>query len=140
MALSIEVERISSRFADRLQRLGSESAFQVFSKAKALEAQGRSIVHFEIGEPDFDTPRNIIEAGKKALDNGFTHYAPAQGYLPFREAVVEYAKKYKGISCKKAEDAFYAFPNNVLCVLYILPSCLDEGRSEGDPLKLSKYC
>lgn len=86
-----------SLFADRMNRLGGESAFEVLARAKALEAQGKSVIHLEIGEPDFDTPRNIVEAGKKALDQGFTHYSPAQGYLPLREAVAEYAEKYKNV-------------------------------------------
>ena len=93
----------ANRFADRLSSLGGESAFEVLARAKALEAQGKSIIHFEIGEPDFDTPRNILEAGKKALDNGFTHYTSAQGYLPFREAIVDYAKKYKNV-CTSVEE------------------------------------
>lgn len=92
-----------NRFADRLGRLGGESAFEMLSKAKALEAQGKSIIHFEIGEPDFNTPRNVIEAGRKALDNGFTHYAAAQGYLPLREAIADYAKKYKNVSTSADE-------------------------------------
>ncbi len=86
-----------NRFADRMGRLGGESAFEVLARAKALEAQGKHVVHFEIGEPDFATPKNIIEAGKNALDSGYTHYAPSQGYLPLRETIAEYAKKYKNI-------------------------------------------
>jgi len=92
-----------SLFANRMDRLGGESAFEVLARAKALEAQGKSVIHLEIGEPDFDTPRNIVEAGKKALDNGFTHYSPAQGYLPLREAIVEYAKKYKKVNAVPEE-------------------------------------
>jgi bifunctional pyridoxal-dependent enzyme with beta-cystathionase and maltose regulon repressor activities len=66
--------------AERMSRLGTETAFEVLVKARALEAQGRNIVHLEIGEPDFDTPQNIIDAAKTALDKGFTHYGPAAGY------------------------------------------------------------
>ena len=58
-------------------RLGTETAFEVLAKAKALEAQGRSVIHLEIGEPDFDTPAHIVEAAKRALDEGYTHYGPA---------------------------------------------------------------
>ncbi|MGI6585671.1 MAG: pyridoxal phosphate-dependent aminotransferase [Lutisporaceae bacterium] len=83
--------------------LGGESAFEVLAKAKALEAQGKHIVHFEIGEPDFDTPKNIVEAAKKALDEGYTHYAPSQGYLPLREAIAEYVKKYKNVDADPDE-------------------------------------
>ncbi|MCC6539670.1 MAG: pyridoxal phosphate-dependent aminotransferase, partial [Bryobacterales bacterium] len=62
------------KFADRMSRLGTETAFEVLVKARALEAQGRHIIHLEIGEPDFDTPRHVVEAGKTALDQGWTHY------------------------------------------------------------------
>ncbi len=62
-----------------MERLGTETAFEVLVKAKALEAQGRDIIHLEIGEPDFDTPSNIIEAGCDALRKGFTHYGPSAG-------------------------------------------------------------
>lgn len=86
-----------NRFADRMSRLGGESAFEVLARAKVLEAQGKNVVHFEIGEPDFATPKNIVEAGRKALDDGYTHYAPSQGYLPLRETIAEYAKKYKNV-------------------------------------------
>ena len=92
-----------NRFSDRLGRLGGESAFEVLARAKALEAQGKNIIHFEIGEPDFNTPGNIVEAGKKALDSGFTHYTSAQGYLPLREAIVDYAREYKNVNANADE-------------------------------------
>ena len=74
------------QIVERMNRLGVESAFEVLVKARALEAQGRSIIHLEIGEPDFPTPRHIVEAGKKALDDGFTKYGPTQGLPALREA------------------------------------------------------
>ncbi|ATW25077.1 pyridoxal phosphate-dependent aminotransferase [Candidatus Formimonas warabiya] len=113
------------RFAERLGRLGSESAFEVLSRAKALEAEGKSIIHFEIGEPDFATPRNIVEAAKKALDRGFTHYATAQGYLPFREAVVAYAQKYKGIDCTTEEVV--VVPGGKPVMFYTVLALVNEG-------------
>ena len=79
-------------FAERMANLSGESAFEVLAKANALEKRGVNVIHFEIGEPDFRTPGNIIERAKKALDEGYTHYAPAQGYIPLREAIAEYAK------------------------------------------------
>lgn len=94
---------LNKLYADRMALLGGESAFEVLAKAKALEAQGKHIVHFEIGEPDFDTPKNIVEAAKKALDEGYTHYAPSQGYLPLREAIAEYVKKYKNVDADPDE-------------------------------------
>lgn len=78
------------RLADGMQRIGTESAFAVLAKARALEAQGRSVVHMQIGEPDFDTPAHIIEAGVDALQNGWTHYGPAQGDPELREAIAAY--------------------------------------------------
>ena len=76
-------------FADRMSRLGTESAFEVLARAKALERQGKEIIHLEIGEPDFDTPAHIREAAKRALDGGATHYGPAAGLPELREAIVK---------------------------------------------------
>ena len=73
-----------------MSRLGTESAFEVLGRARALEAQGRTIVHLEIGEPDFDTPSHIVEAGAEALREGFTHYCPAPGLPELREAAGEF--------------------------------------------------
>ena len=78
------------RFAERMSRLGTETAFEVLVKARALEAQGRDVVHMEIGEPDFDTPANVIEAGVKAMRGGQTHYTPSAGILEFRQAIADY--------------------------------------------------
>jgi aspartate/methionine/tyrosine aminotransferase len=80
-----------------MERLGTETAFEVLARAKALEAEGRDIVHLEIGEPDFDTPRNIIEAAKRALDEGFTHYGPSAGLPAFRELIAATISKDRGI-------------------------------------------
>jgi aspartate aminotransferase len=76
-------------FAERMSRLGTESAFEVLARAKALERQGREIVHLEIGEPDFDTPDHIREAAKRALDDGATHYGPSAGLPELREAIAK---------------------------------------------------
>jgi aspartate aminotransferase len=76
-----------------MERLGTESAFEVLAKAKALEAQGREIVHLEIGEPDFDTPAHVIAAAQRALDQGFTHYVPAPGIPELRTAVTEFLER-----------------------------------------------
>ena len=75
------------RLADRMARLGTESAFEVLARARALEAQGRKIIHLEIGEPDFDTPDHIRQAAIEALQAGHTHYVPAPGIMELREAV-----------------------------------------------------
>jgi aspartate/methionine/tyrosine aminotransferase len=76
-------------FADRMSRLGTESAFEVLARARALERQGKDIIHLEIGEPDFDTPVHIREAAKRALDSGATHYGPAAGLPEVREAIAK---------------------------------------------------
>src|SRR2546426_614429 len=85
------------RVAERMRRLGTETAFEVLSKARALEAQGKHIIHLEIGEPDFDTPANIKQAAKKALDDGFTHYGPAAGLAQARAAIARHVSRTGGI-------------------------------------------
>jgi aspartate/methionine/tyrosine aminotransferase len=80
-----------------MSRLGTETAFEVLARAKALEAQGRDIIHLEIGEPDFTTPANIIEAGVAALRRGETHYTPSAGILPLREAIAAEVSRTRGI-------------------------------------------
>jgi len=80
-----------------MTRLGTETAFEVLVRARALEAQGRSIIHLEIGEPDFDTPKHVVEAAKKALDDGWTHYGPSQGQPELRQAIAAYVNRTRGI-------------------------------------------
>lgn len=83
--------------AQRMKRLGTETAFEVLAKAKAMEAEGRDVVHLEIGEPDFDTPRNIIDAAIKALNEGFTHYGPSAGLPDARKTFAEFITKDRGV-------------------------------------------
>jgi aspartate aminotransferase len=78
-------------------RLGSESAFEVFARARALSAEGRKIVHMEIGEPDFDTPEHIKAAGIAAINANFTHYSPSAGIPELRDVIAEYASRFRGI-------------------------------------------
>jgi aspartate aminotransferase len=85
------------KLATRMSRLGTETAFDVLAKAKALEAQGREIIHLEIGEPDFDTPSNIIDAAIEALRTGHTHYTPANGVPPLRQAIAEKVSQTRDI-------------------------------------------
>jgi len=80
-----------------MSRLGTESAFEVLAKARALERQGKSIIHLEIGEPDFPTPPHVIEAGKRALDEGWTKYGPTPGFPEFREVIASYVSRTRGI-------------------------------------------
>lgn len=85
------------QLAQSMSRLGTESAFKILAKAKALEAQGRSIINLGIGSPDFRTPQNIVDAGKKAIDDGFHFYTPAKGLPELREAVVADIRKRRGV-------------------------------------------
>ncbi|MFM9107797.1 MAG: pyridoxal phosphate-dependent aminotransferase [Chloroflexota bacterium] len=81
------------KFADRMSRLGTETAFEVLVRARALEAKGIEVVHLEIGEPDFDTPANIVDAGADALRNGCSHYGPSAGQPDLRAAIAEYINR-----------------------------------------------
>ncbi|MBV8865501.1 MAG: pyridoxal phosphate-dependent aminotransferase [Acidobacteriaceae bacterium] len=85
------------RLAGRISRVVIESAFDVLERARALEAQGRDVIHLEIGEPDFNTPRTIVDAAKEALDQGWTHYGPPQGLPEFREAIASYVSRTRNI-------------------------------------------
>src|SRR5437016_2159172 len=95
------------RLAEHMSRIGTESAYEVLARARALEKQGKKIVHLEIGEPDFPTPAHVIEAGKRALDEGWTKYGPTPGFPEFREAIAAYVSRTRGI---------HAGPDNV-CVV-----------------------
>jgi aspartate/methionine/tyrosine aminotransferase len=90
-------------FADRMSLLGTETAFEVLAKAKKLEAQGKDVVHLEIGEPDFDTPKNIIDAACLALNSGYTHYTPAPGIPEVRETIAEYIRSHKNVDASADE-------------------------------------
>ena len=85
------------QLVDRMARMGVESAFEVLVKARALEAQGKSVIHLEIGEPDFPTPRNVVEAGKRALDEGWTKYGATQGLPELRQAIAKHVSATRGI-------------------------------------------
>ena len=111
--------------AQRLQRLGTETAFVVLAKARALEAQGKDIVHLEIGEPDFDTPDNIRGAAKKAIDDGFTHYGPAAGLPQTRQAIARYMSTTRGIDVHP--EHVVVTPGAKPVMFYVMLACVDEG-------------
>jgi len=94
---------MSNIFADRMKALETETGFEVMAKAKLLEKQGKVIVHLEIGEPDFDTPRNIKEAAMKALDDGYTHYTPSSGLPEVKQAIAEHVSKTRKLDVKPEE-------------------------------------
>lgn len=111
--------------AKRISRLGTESAFEVLHKAKLLEAQGKSIIHLEIGQPDFATPTNIIEAAYRAMKEGFTGYTPAQGLLETREAIARYCKKYKNIPA--APEEIVVVPGAKPILFYTMLALVNPG-------------
>src|SRR5580765_3663659 len=86
------------KLAEKMSRLGTESAFEVLAKARALEQQGKSVIHLEIGEPDFPTPPHVVAAGKRALGEGWTKYGPTPGFPEFREAIAAHVSHTRGIS------------------------------------------
>ncbi|MEA2622335.1 MAG: aspartate aminotransferase [Chloroflexota bacterium] len=90
------------RLAERVRDIGTETAFEAAGRARALEATGRSVIHLEIGEPDFDTPANVREAAKRALDDGLTHYGPPLGLPALREAIAADATRRKGFTVDPA--------------------------------------
>lgn len=94
---------MSPIFADRMKTLGTETAFEVLAKAKALEKQGKDVVHLEIGEPDFDTPKNIKDAAEKALKASYTHYTPSAGMPELRQAIAEYISETRKLDVKPEE-------------------------------------
>ena len=113
------------RLAQRMSRLGTETAFEVLVKARALEAKGRDIVHLEIGEPDFDTPSNIVEAAVTALHKGYTHYGPSAGLPPLREAIAEDVSKSRGI--KVTPDEVVVVPGGKPIIFFTILALCDEG-------------
>jgi aspartate aminotransferase len=113
------------RFAERMSRLGTEGAFEVLAKARRLEAEGKKIVHLEIGEPDFATPDNIIEAGISALQNGYTHYTPASGIMETRQAVADFVSRTLKTEVDPTEVVLVPGSKNVL--LFTLLACIEPG-------------
>ncbi|MBV8194705.1 MAG: pyridoxal phosphate-dependent aminotransferase [Candidatus Dormibacteraeota bacterium] len=116
---------MSIKFADRMSRLGTEGAFEVLARARRLEAEGKHVVHLEIGEPDFATPDNIIEAGISALQNGFTHYTPASGIMEVREAVAGFVTRMLKTEVDPLDVVLVPGSKNVL--LFTLLACVEPG-------------
>ncbi len=113
------------KLAERMNRIGVETAFEVLVRARALEAQGRDIIHLEIGEPDFDTPRHIVEAGKLALDQGWTHYGPTQGLPELREAIASYICRTRGI--RVGAEHVCVVPGGKPIIFFPLMALLEPG-------------
>jgi aspartate aminotransferase len=113
------------KLASRMNRLGTETAFEVLVRAKALEAKGRDVVHLEIGEPDFDTPTNIIEAACKALHSGWTHYGPSAGLPALREAIAEDISKSRNL--KFDANQVVVTPGGKPIMFYVIMALAEEG-------------
>jgi aspartate/methionine/tyrosine aminotransferase len=109
-----------------METLGTETAFEVLAKAKALEKQGKEIVHLEIGEPDFDTPKNIKEAAVKALYEGYTHYVPSAGIPELREAIAEYISKTRRIKVEPEEVV--VTPGAKPIMFFAILACVNPGE------------
>ena len=112
-------------FASRMERLGTETAFEVMARAKALEAKGKDMIYLQIGEPDFPTPKNIIEAGVKALRDGETHYSPAAGIMPLREAIVDDVEARRGVR-PKVEEVIVT-PGAKPIMYFVIMACIETG-------------
>lgn len=113
------------KLAERMGRIGIETAFEVLLRARALEAQGRHIVHLEIGEPDFDTPVHIREAAKQALDEGWTHYGPTQGQPELRVAIASYVSRTRGITV--GAEHVCVVPGGKPIIFFPMLALLDTG-------------
>jgi len=112
-------------FAERMSRLGTETAFEVLARAKAMEAEGRDMVHLEIGEPDFDTPPNIVKAAINALKSGFTHYGPSAGLLDARKVFAAHITKDRGVEVKP--ENIVITPGAKPILFFTILALVDEG-------------
>jgi aspartate/methionine/tyrosine aminotransferase len=113
------------KLAERMSRIGTESAFEVLARARALEAQGKSIIHLEIGQPDFPTPAHIKEAAKQAIDEGWTGYGPTAGFPEFREAIAHYVARTRGIEVSGANVC--VVPGGKPIMYFVMTALLEPG-------------
>ncbi len=113
------------QLARRMSRLGTETAFEVLNRARALEKQGKDIVHLEIGEPDFDTPANVVEAGVNALRKGWTHYGPAAGLPDLRQTIADYVSRTRNIPV--TSDEVVVVPGGKPIIFFSILSLVDDG-------------
>jgi aspartate aminotransferase len=113
------------RLASRMSRLGTETAFEVLNRARQLEKQGKEIIHLEIGEPDFDTPANVIEAGVNALHKGWTHYGPAAGLPDLRQTIADYVSRTRGVPVSSEEVV--VVPGGKPIIFFTILALIDAG-------------
>src|SRR2546430_9578749 len=114
-----------------MKRLGTESAFEVLARARQLEAEGRTVVHLELGEPDFDTPEHIREAAAAALRAGHTHYVPSPGIPELREAVAEVLARTGRL--ETTPDRVIVTPRAKPVMFYAMLAPREEGDGDGYP-------
>src|ERR1022692_3319008 len=112
------------QLARRMSRLGTETAFEVLNKARTLERQGKSIVHLEIGEPDFDTPANVVEAGVDAVQKGWTHYGPSAGLPELRQTIADYVSRTRGV--KVSLEEVVVVPGGKPIIFFTILALIDE--------------
>ena len=113
------------KIAQRMSRLGTESAFEVLAKARLLEAEGMDVIHLEIGEPDFNSPSNIVDAGKRALDEGYTNYSPSPGYPELRERIANEIRETRGVSV--TGDNVVVTPGGKPIMFFLIMAVVDPG-------------
>src|SRR6202049_3712674 len=113
------------QLAHRMSRLGTETAFEVLTKARASERRGKSIIHLEIGEPDFDTPANVVEAAVDALHKGWTHYGPSAGLPELRQTIADYVSRTRGV--KVAPEEVVVVPGGKPIIFFTILALIDEG-------------
>jgi aspartate/methionine/tyrosine aminotransferase len=113
------------QLAERMSHIGTESAFEVLARARALEKQGKSIIHLQIGEPDFPTPAHVVEAGQKALAEGWTKYGPTPGFPEFREAIARYVSTTRGIPVNA--DQVCVVPGGKPIMYFVMTALLNPG-------------
>ena len=113
------------RLAERMSRLGTETAFEVLNRARALERQGKDIIHLEIGEPDFDTPSNIVDSGIEALRAGWTHYGPSAGLPELREAIAQEVSRTRDVPV--APDEVVVVPGGKPIIFFSILALIDDG-------------
>jgi aspartate/methionine/tyrosine aminotransferase len=108
-----------------MSRLGTETAFEVLNRARALEKQGKEIIHLEIGEPDFDTPANVVEAGVDALRKGWTHYGPSAGLPELRQAIAEYVSRTRKVPV--SSDEVVVVPGGKPIIFFTILALIESG-------------
>jgi aspartate aminotransferase len=113
------------RLAGRMSRLGTETAFEVLNRARALEKQGKEVIHLEIGEPDFDTPANVVEAAIDALHKGWTHYGPAAGLPELRQTIADYVSRTRNVPV--SSDEVVVVPGGKPIIFFTILALVDAG-------------